>query len=170
MNGLSGSRRLARPVRLALAPTPGTGIDGAWWPHTASVASELPELIGVLHAQLGVVVDISINWSATEGPLDLNAISPSGKTLGGTLQRSPRLMVVTGQEASATLLVVPHMTSQGLGTVVMRRAAGVTVEHSQRDAKLYELADCVMRAAAIAKWSESKQSPAAPAVAVMPGV
>ena len=61
---------MARPVRLVLASQLGSDIDGAWWPHTASVASELPELIGVLHASLGEIVDIGINWSPTEGPVD----------------------------------------------------------------------------------------------------
>jgi hypothetical protein len=42
MNGMTGSRRLARPVRLALATRLGRDIDGAWWPHTGSVAQELP--------------------------------------------------------------------------------------------------------------------------------
>jgi hypothetical protein len=33
VNGLTGSRRLARPVRLALAQQLGGDIDCAWWPH-----------------------------------------------------------------------------------------------------------------------------------------
>jgi len=159
MNGLSGARRLARPVRLALTPELGTELDGAWWPHTASVASELPELVGILHQQLGVVVDISINWSATEGPLDLNTITATGKTLGGAQNRRPRLMVVAGRDVHATLLVLPHLTSQGLGAIVMRKAVDAPVEHSQRDAKLHETADCVLRAAHTesARWSESRR-------------
>jgi Family of unknown function (DUF5994) len=68
---MTGTRRLARPVRLALAERLGADIDGAWWPHTASVAHELPGLIEALHGPLGEIVDISINWSATEGPLEL---------------------------------------------------------------------------------------------------
>jgi hypothetical protein len=160
MNGINGARRLARPVRLSLAPKLGAVIDGAWWPHTASVASELPELIGILHRQLGVVVDIKINWSATEGPLDLNTITTSGKALGGTLNRRPRLMVISGHDCRATLLVLPHLTSQGLGTIVMRKAVDAPIELSPRDAKLHETAECVMRAAQVesARWSESRQT------------
>ena len=58
---------MARPVRLLLCRQLGADIDGAWWPHTASVAAELPELIGVLHAPLGEIVD--------------GAIAPFGKEL-----------------------------------------------------------------------------------------
>ena len=53
------------PVRLTLCPVRwAPDIDGAWWPHTGSVARELPELIESLHPALGEVVDININWSA----------------------------------------------------------------------------------------------------------
>jgi hypothetical protein len=45
MNGMKGPRRSARPARIALATLLGGDIDGAWWPHTASVAGELLELI-----------------------------------------------------------------------------------------------------------------------------
>jgi hypothetical protein len=44
-----GARRLVRPVRIALAFELGGDLDGAWWPHTASIARELPGLIGALH-------------------------------------------------------------------------------------------------------------------------
>jgi hypothetical protein len=159
MNGISGARRLARPVRLALNAELGAEIDGAWWPHTASVASELPELVGILHQQLGVVVDISINWSATEGPLDLNTITSSGRALTGALNRRPRLMVVAGRDTRAILLVLPHLTSQSLGAIVMRKAVDAPIERSQRDAKLHETADCVMLAAHAesVRWSNSRR-------------
>lgn len=67
MNGMSGSRRLASPVRLALNPCLGGDIDGAWWPHSFALAGELPELIEALHPVLGEVLDIKINWSAASG-------------------------------------------------------------------------------------------------------
>ncbi|MDF2823938.1 MAG: hypothetical protein K0R68_1346 [Mycobacterium sp.] len=160
MNGLTGARRLARPVRLAIAPSLGTGeglIDGAWWPHTGSVASELPELIALLQQPLGEIVDIRINWSATEGPLDLNTITATRLPIGDALKRRPRLMVVAGQSLRVTLLVLPHMTSQGLGAIVMRKAVGAPVGTS-RDAKLFAIADFVMQAAhdESARWSAVK--------------
>jgi Family of unknown function (DUF5994) len=46
---MRGPRRSARPARIALATLLGGDIDGAWWPHTASVAGELPELVEALH-------------------------------------------------------------------------------------------------------------------------
>ena len=49
MNGMRGQRRSARPARIALATLLGGDIDGAGWPHTVSVAGELPELVEALH-------------------------------------------------------------------------------------------------------------------------
>src|SRR5450631_314590 len=74
MNGAVHGRRLASPVRLALATELGAPLDGAWWPHTASVARELPELIDALSARLGEIIAISVNWSSLEGSPDLDAL------------------------------------------------------------------------------------------------
>lgn len=154
MNGLTGTRRLASPVRLALARSLGADIDGAWWPHTASVAGELPDLVGALHQSIGEVVDIRINWSAAEGQLDLNTIVTGNRwTQGMTLSR-PRLMVVAGRSACVKLLVVPCKTSAALGALVMRCAAAMPVEETARCTPLFETADCVLRVAQMesAKW------------------
>uniref|UniRef100_UPI0032174D56 DUF5994 family protein n=1 Tax=Mycolicibacterium poriferae TaxID=39694 RepID=UPI0032174D56 len=71
---MARSRRAASPTRLALARLSEGSIDGAWWPHSALIAAELPDLVGALHRILGEVVDIQINWSATEGQLDLDGL------------------------------------------------------------------------------------------------
>ena len=39
VNGSAGARRCARPVRITLARVLGRDIDGAWWPHSGSVAA-----------------------------------------------------------------------------------------------------------------------------------
>jgi len=147
VNGLSGARRVARPVRLLLSRQLGADIDGAWWPHTASVASELPELIGVLHAPLGEIVDMCINWSPTEGPVDLDSIVTGARTIDRPGPRRPRLMVVEGRNHTAKLLVVPYMTSATLGAMVMRCAAGLPAFHVDRDSQLWETAHNVMTVA-----------------------
>jgi hypothetical protein len=144
VNGLSGTRRVARPVRLVLARQLGSDIDGAWWPHTASVAAELPELIGVLHASLGEIIDIGINWSPTEGPVDLDSIVTGARTIDRPGPRRPRLMKVKGSDACAKLLVVPYMTSPNLGAMVMRCAAGLPAVHADRGSQLWETAHNVM--------------------------
>jgi hypothetical protein len=147
MNGMTGTRRSARPVRLALAPRLGADIDGAWWPYTASVAGELPQLIEALHRPLGEIVDICINWAVTEAPLELYEIAAIARSMRVGQRRRQRLMVVAGRLASAKILVVPHMTSQELGVMVMRCAAARPVSRLEQDSQLFAIADCVMQAA-----------------------
>jgi hypothetical protein len=147
VNGLTGARRLARPVRLALAQQLGADIDGAWWPYTGSVAGELPDLIEVLHRPLGEIVDICVNWSAAEGGADLSSIVTGARWKLGEQHRRRRLMVVSGGQACANLLVVPHMTRQALGSMVMRCAAARSIPDSDRDTEVFKIADSVVRAA-----------------------
>lgn len=147
MNGLVGSRRLASPVRLTLAKEFGRDIDGAWWPRSSSVAKELPELVEVLQRPLGEIIDININWSPGEGQLDLNTIA-SGNRIPAVLKPTrPRVMSVAGRTECVKLLVVPHMTSEALGAVVMRCAAGMSVESTVRNSALYETAVRIIGAA-----------------------
>jgi hypothetical protein len=155
VNGLAGQRRLARPVRLALARQLGADIDGAWWPYTASLAHELPGLIEALHPPLGEIVDMCINWSVTEGPRELYELASSARALTTGQRRHQRLMVVVGRLGTAKLLVVPHMTSESLGVMMMRFAAARPVSGSERDTKMYEICDSVMQAAQIesASWT-----------------
>jgi hypothetical protein len=160
MNGLNGTRRLARPVRLALARELGADIDGAWWPYTSSLADELPQLIGALHTPLGEIVDICINWSAVQGPRELyeSVSGPRSARVGHPGRQ--RLMVVEGRLGCANLLVVPHMTSQPLGVMVMRRAAAMSFSGTERGTELFEIAECVMRAAQLesASWTTRKRT------------
>jgi Family of unknown function (DUF5994) len=92
-------------------PQLGEGLDGAWWPHTASVAHELPELIGALSGRLGEIFDISINWSSLEGSPDLDAVKRARMANPIRVTSHQRLMMITGSQCSANLLVVPSRTS-----------------------------------------------------------
>ena len=152
---MTGPRRSARPVRIALATVLGGDIDGAWWPHTTSVAGELPELIEALHRPLGEIIDIDINWSASEGLPDLNSMSDGAKSMPGWRDRRQRIMVIAGRRARATLLVVPHMTTPALGWMVLRRAAAVPIPGAEQNSQEFQTADFVVRAAQVesASWA-----------------
>ncbi|HRD10643.1 MAG TPA: DUF5994 family protein [Mycobacterium sp.] len=155
MNGLRGGRRTASPVRLTLAGALGSDIDGAWWPHTGSVARELPELIGSLHAALGEVVDININWSSTAGAPVLNTMSTGAMTKMGWSDRRQRLMVVVGKTACARLIVIPHTTSATLARMVLRRAASMPIPLAEQETSEFQTADRVVRSAEVesAAWA-----------------
>ena len=147
MNGLGGGRRTASPVRLTLCPALGSDIDGAWWPHTGSVAKELPELIESLHPVLGEVVDININWSATAGAPILNTMSTGHMAKMGWNDRRQRLMVVVGKTACARLIVIPHTTTAALARMVLRRACGMPIPSAEQETSEYQTADRVVRSA-----------------------
>jgi Family of unknown function (DUF5994) len=147
MNRAACGRRLASPVRLTLAIELGEGVDGAWWPHTASVARELPELIGALSARLGEIFDISVNWSPLEGCPDLDAVKRSSMANPVRLTSHHRLMMITGSQCSANLLVVPCRTSSAVAAMVLRQAATLNIVDAERDTEAFRIADDVVRAA-----------------------
>ncbi|MBB2989612.1 hypothetical protein FHR72_001075 [Mycolicibacterium iranicum] len=157
---MGASRRASSPIRLTLAEELGGAIDGAWWPHTSLIAAELPDLVGALHKPLGEIVDIRINWKATDGQLVLEGISGSGSKSADVGFRRPRLMVVAGAHACAKLLVVPCMTSQALGAIVVRAAAGLPTWGGNGDHQLYETAQTVLGIAKAesAKWCDTAVS------------
>ena len=160
---MARSRRAASPTRLALARLSEGSIDGAWWPHSALIAAELPDLVGALHRILGEVVDIQINWSATEGQLDLETIAAGARMLkGDTVPRRPRLMSVSGRERRVKLLVVPSMTSQALGLMMLRTAAGLPT--GDGDNRVSDTAQRVWQLAEVesAQWRCDVAPPAAP--------
>ncbi|MDZ5085277.1 DUF5994 family protein [Mycolicibacterium parafortuitum] len=162
MNGMARSRRAASPTRLALARLSTGSIDGAWWPHSALIAAELPDLVGALHRILGEVVDIRINWSATEGQLDLETIAAGTRMMkGDTVPRRPRLMFVAGRERRVKLLVVPSMTSQALGLMMLRTAAGLPADDA--DNRVSDTAHAVWQLAEVesAQWRCEITTPAA---------
>jgi hypothetical protein len=158
VNGLRGPRRTASPVRLTLKSPLGGDIDGAWWPHTGSIASELPELIDVLHSPLGEVVDININWSATSGaPLMITRSSAALMKMRWNDSRQ-RIMVVVGRLACARLLVIPHMTTPQLGMMVLRRAADMSIPSAEQDSPEYQAADRLVLAAAAQSAADASRT------------
>jgi hypothetical protein len=147
MNGAVHGRRLASPVRLAMAIELGAPLDGAWWPHTASVARELPELIDALSARLGEIINISVNWSSLAGSPDLDALKRPNVMNHASVTIHQRLMVVTGSLASANLLVVPCRTSSGLAVMLLRQAANLAITSAERDTQAFSTADDIVHAA-----------------------
>jgi len=147
MNGISGPRRTASPIRLCLNPTLGNDIDGAWWPHTGALASELPNLIDALHPTLGAIVDINLNWSAGAAtPILDGHYSPAMRNMQWT-DVPQRIMVVVGRGGCARLMVIPHTTSHVLARMVLRQAAAMSDAGEDRDGAIYAVASLVVRAA-----------------------
>jgi hypothetical protein len=141
-------RRLASPIRLTLASVLGDDLNGAWWPRTASVARELPELIDALREPLGQVIDIGVNWSPFEGVPDLDSLTRRGvAAVPGWQARHQRVMTVTGSRARANLLVVPWRTTTALAVMVLRQAAALPILPMHLDTPACRTADNIVRAA-----------------------
>lgn len=145
MNSAVRGRRLATPVRIALATVPGAGLlDGAWWPRTASVATELPELVDALSRRLGEIIGISVNWSSLESSPDLDALNCARSAHLGQPISHHRLMTITGSTASATLLVVPCRTPCDLALMVLRLAAMLSILPAERGSQIFRTADGIV--------------------------
>jgi Family of unknown function (DUF5994) len=147
MNGALCGRRLASPVRLALAFELGAPLDGGWWPHTASIARELPELIEALSRRLGEITAIGVNWSSLEGSPDFDALNRARTAHPDRIVGHQRLMKVEGSRASANLLVVPCRTSPALAIMVLRHAATLPIMPTERDTQTFRTGDDIVRAA-----------------------
>ena len=139
MISAAGECHPASPVRLTLALRLGRDIDGAWWPRTARMARELPELLAVLGSRLGEITDVGLNWSSSQRPPNIDVY--------GWEAKHQHVMTISGRNGRATLLVVPHGTSTALAVMVLRRAAGLPIEPIHVDTQACRTADSVVRAA-----------------------
>lgn len=148
MPSATNRRRKDDSIRLTLAAELGQPLDGAWWPHTSSVARELPELIEALEPAVGQVVDISVNWSALAGTPDLDKMNwRVGPVVADKSTSHHRVMTVTGSRSRVRLLIVPCRTSTALAVMVLRQAARLPIMPIHLDTDACRLADGIVRAA-----------------------
>ncbi|WP_293307060.1 DUF5994 family protein [Mycolicibacterium sp.] len=117
-----------RTPRLRLkAKAPQTGyVDGAWWPHSDSLPTELPDLLAVLSVRLGPIDRVLYNvgeWSASPARL---VIGDRSVRLDGYRNQPPHSIEILGLDRSRiTLLVVPPSTSDHDAHTAMMTAAAV---------------------------------------------
>jgi hypothetical protein len=141
-------QRFRSPVRFTLASTLGSGLDGAWWPHTVSIARELSDLTDALRKPLGKVIDIGVNWSPLQGVPDLDLLNRRGvAATPGQDSRHLRVMTVTGSRAKAHLLVVPCRTSIALAVMLLRQAADLPVLYAHQHTTAFHTAGVIVTAA-----------------------
>jgi len=134
-------------VRITLARVLGGDIDGAWWPHSASAAGELPQLIDVLRRPLGDIATIKINWSPTDSAPDLNSMGHETVAVRDWRRQHQRLMAIDGTHGRVKLLVVPHLTAPALGLMVLYRAADMPVSDARQASRVFETAGRIVRVA-----------------------
>jgi Family of unknown function (DUF5994) len=100
-------------------------VDGAWWPHTDDLPTELPDLLSVLSVRLGPIARVMYN-------LDEWSTAPRRLTIGGSTVRldgyrrqpSNTLEVLDGLGKRIVLLVVPSQTDpESAHSILMAAAA-----------------------------------------------
>jgi hypothetical protein len=131
-----------------LASTLGSGLDGAWWPYTASMARELSDLAEALRGPLGQVVDIGVNWSPLQGVADLDSLNRGVvAAVPGRDSRRLRIMTITGTTEKAHLLVVPCRTSIALAVMLLRQCADLPVLFAHQNTPAFHSASAIVRTA-----------------------
>jgi hypothetical protein len=113
-------------LRLKLKPkAPTTGyVDGAWWPRSRDLSTELPALLAVLAIRLGVIQRVSYNltsWDAAPRRIQLDG---RPVRLGGFHTQHPHTIDVTGTTGPRlTLLVLPPATNPSTAHEILMSAA-----------------------------------------------
>jgi hypothetical protein len=116
----------AHTPRLRLKPkAPESGyVDGAWWPHSTDLTTELPDLLSVLSVRLGPIGRVIYNvneWA--EPPARIVA---DGRTvrLGGYRLQPVHTVEVLGLNRSKIVLLVvsPHADPEQAHAIMMTAA------------------------------------------------
>jgi hypothetical protein len=132
-------RRQSNPIRLSVAHELGRDIDGAWWPRADRITNELPNLVAALTPMLGAIASINVNWPPLQRPPDVN--------WPGWEHRRQHVITVRGTHACANLLIISYTTHTALAIMVMRCAANLPIEATDRGKPAFVTAGSVLRAA-----------------------
>ena len=122
------------PLRLTLSSDFSHGrLDGAWWPQSRDLGSELRDLAEHVPAGLGRVVRAvcsSPDWDRVPGEVELD-----GEVIqvGTFSQSGAHMVILTLAGRNLSLLLVPPDTSEAQAADVMRTAASPENRASARD-------------------------------------
>lgn len=100
--------------RLRLKPkAPPTGyVDGAWWPHSDDLPSELPDLLAVLSVRLGPIDRVIYNLAEwAKAPAKLATGGRAVRLAGYYRQPVDTIEVAGVNRSKLLLLVVPSRTN-----------------------------------------------------------
>ena len=127
---MDAGRQYTPPVhtpRLKLKPkAPQSGyVDGAWWPHSADLIAELPDLLSVLSVRLGPIGRVIYNFNEWETPPA--KFATGGRTVrldGYRLQPVHTVEAVGLNHNKIVLLVVSPQADPDQAHAIMMTAAG----------------------------------------------
>ncbi|MCX4800242.1 DUF5994 family protein [Streptomyces sp. NBC_01214] len=114
------------PARLSLTPktTLAGQLDGAWWPYSRDLETELPPLAAALEEPWGRVTRVSVNPS--RWPVVPRRVALDGRTLhvGWFTEQDPdKLILLSYTVGRWDLLVIPPETAPAAAARLMAAAA-----------------------------------------------
>jgi hypothetical protein len=116
------------PPRLRLEPTASrrTLLDGAWWPRSTDLLTELPALVVALDDRRGPVTHLMLG-ADTAGPHPRQLTAAGRRVRLGWFASQPAglLTVICGDRERIDLLVVPAAATPAAAALVMAAAAQV---------------------------------------------
>ena len=115
-----------RTPRLRLKPTapPSGHVDGAWWPRSDDLTTELPDLIAVLSFRLGEIDRVRYNFNEwIEAPAQFTTGGRAVQLDGGHRPPSNTIEVTGRTRSKIVLLVVPWYTAPDYAYVIVMSAA-----------------------------------------------
>ncbi len=130
------------PLRLALSPDFSHGrLDGAWWPQSRDLGTELRDLAEHVPAGLGRVVRAvcsAPDWDRAPGQVELD-----GEVIqvGTFSQDGAHMVILSLAGRNLSLLLVPPDTSEAQAADVMRTASSPENRASARDILLTPVTD-----------------------------
>ncbi len=117
----------AHTPRLRLKPkSPQSGyVDGAWWPHSADLTAELPDLLSVLSVRLGPISRVTYNMNEwAKAPAKFVSGGRTVRLDGYRRQPINTVEVLGLNTAKMVLLVVSPHADPAQAHAIMMSAAG----------------------------------------------
>lgn len=116
-------------ARLRLAPgsVVPRRIDGAWWPRSRDLLTELPLLIGALPASWGQIADVSVNaamWSVSPGRLLIANHVVRLRREPGSRNRHTMCLLSPGRGRRDLLVVPPEVDTADAEHLMAAAATG----------------------------------------------
>ncbi|MFD3663892.1 DUF5994 family protein [Streptomyces sp. NPDC058659] len=119
---------LAPPLSARLSLTPKTTLtgllDGAWWPRSRDLATELPPLVDTLEERYGRITRVTVN--PTRWPVVPHKVPATGHTVhvGWFTEQDPDKMILLSYAVGrCDLLVIPPETEPAAAARLMTAAA-----------------------------------------------
>ncbi|GLX20791.1 DUF5994 family protein [Streptomyces lavendulae] len=97
-------------------------LDGAWWPRTREIETELPALISVLTGHLGPITRVGVDASAWNGVPTRLVVDDRVVHLDSDPVGDDTVLITRGANDHFALLVVPPDTTADAAREAMARA------------------------------------------------